>query len=102
MTTKGSATMLKRVSIREAKAEFSLLMKEVAGGAEVIVTNRGKAVGKIVPMEEEQPSLSRWITMMEREGIIEKPHSKKTKSLPPPLPDPEGMAQRFLEEDRNR
>jgi hypothetical protein len=35
-------------------------------------------------------------------GIIEKLLIKKPRGLPPALPVPEGMAQQFLEEDRNR
>lgn len=94
--------MIKRVSIREAKAEFSLMMKEVSEGAEFIVTCRGKVMGKIVPALEEKPSLSAWISRMEREGVIEKPSSGKPFEVGPAIPVPEGIVQRFLEDDRNR
>jgi prevent-host-death family protein len=92
--------MTRRVSIRDAKAGLSHLMKDVAEGAEIIVMNRGKAVARIVPFRDERPALTEWVAAMEREGVVEKLMAKKPRGLPPPLPVPEGAAQRLLEEDR--
>ena len=41
------------VGVREAKISLSKLLKMVKNGNEVILTDRGRPVGKIVPLEEE-------------------------------------------------
>jgi prevent-host-death family protein len=38
-----------RIGIREAKINLSKLLKNVQKGKEIIITDRGKPVGKIVP-----------------------------------------------------
>jgi prevent-host-death family protein len=40
------------VGIRELKAQLSGYMKRVKAGETVIITERGRAVGRIVPMEQ--------------------------------------------------
>ena len=40
-----------RVGIREAKVHLSRYLRMVRKGAEIVITDRGKPVGKIVPME---------------------------------------------------
>ncbi len=40
------------VGVREAKAHLSRLLKMVQEGREVVLTDRGKPVGRIVPVEK--------------------------------------------------
>ncbi len=40
---------MKTVSARDANQQFSKLLAEVADGAEVIITRRGKPVARLVP-----------------------------------------------------
>jgi prevent-host-death family protein len=40
------------VSVRELKARLSEFLRRVQQGEEVVITQRGKAVGRIVPVEE--------------------------------------------------
>lgn len=90
-----------RVGIRDAKVNLSKLLKEVQKGKEVIITNRYKPVGRIVPVFEEHLSLAERIKSMERDGLIQPAKKKKIRILPPPLPLPDGLARKMLEEDRS-
>lgn len=87
------------VGIREAKVHLSRIMKKVQQGAEIIVTDRGKPVGKIVPFHRQGLSLTQRIAELELRGIIEENRMVR-RPLPPPLPADGETAQRFLEEDR--
>ncbi|MFQ6052368.1 MAG: type II toxin-antitoxin system Phd/YefM family antitoxin [Candidatus Hydrothermarchaeota archaeon] len=88
------------VGIREAKINLSKLLKDVQRGGEIIITDRGKPVGKIVPVSTDSLSLAERINELERKGWIEPRKKKKVKNLPPPLPLPNEWAQKFLQEDR--
>ena len=89
------------VGIREAKINLSKLLKNVLKGREIIITDRGKPVGKIVPMPSDSLPLADRINELEREGWIEPQKKKKVKKLLPPIPLPKELAQKFLQEDRN-
>jgi prevent-host-death family protein len=43
---------MKTASIREAQHNLSKLLVEVEKGEEIVLTRRGKEVGKLVPMEK--------------------------------------------------
>lgn len=88
------------VGVREAKAHLSRLLKMVQEGREVVLTDRGKPVGRIVPVETTDLPLTERIRRLEEQGLIErKPASKSGKSLSP-IPVPEGIAQKLLQEER--
>jgi len=87
------------VGVREAKANLSKLLKLIQNGNEVIVTQRGQPIGKIIPVKREE-SLQEKITELEKRGILE-PLLKTTSSIiPQPIQIPHGLAQRMLREDR--
>jgi prevent-host-death family protein len=44
------------VSVREPKARLSEYLRRVRQGEEVVITHRGEPVGRIVPIEQEQPA----------------------------------------------
>jgi len=89
------------VGIREAKINLSKLLKNVLKGREIIITDRGKPVGKIVPMPSDSLPLADRINDLERQGWIEPQKKKKVKKLLPPIPLPKELAQKFLQGDRN-
>jgi prevent-host-death family protein len=89
------------VGIREAKMNLSKLLKRVMQGQEVIITDRGKPVGKIVPVLQDRLSLAERIKKMEDQGILAPARKGRTIRLPPPLPAREGIAQNFLQEYRD-
>lgn len=90
------------IGIRDAKINLSKLLKEVQKGAEIIITDRDKPVGRIVPVSaEENLSLAERVASLEREGLIQPAKKKKIRNLPPPLLIHGEMARKMLEEDRS-
>ena len=53
------------VGIRELRADLSRFVKRVRKGEEIVVTDRGKAVARLVPLEGE-----RTIDRLIREGLV--------------------------------
>jgi prevent-host-death family protein len=88
------------VGIREAKIHLSKLLKLVKEGREVIVTDRGRPVGKITPIGMESLPLSARIKRLEEQGVVEALSSRARKSLPSPIALPQDVAQEFLAEER--
>jgi prevent-host-death family protein len=68
-----------RVGLREANQKFAELVKAARNGKEVIITDRGKPVARLVPMTAES-SESR-IRRMEEAGILIP--ARKQGPLPP-------------------
>lgn len=93
---------VRKVSIHEAKTELSQLLRDVSRGVDVIITNRGRAVGRLVPAVDEEISLVDWVRKKEREGVLKPLRTRKPRALPPALPIPDEIARKFLEEDRNK
>ena len=89
------------IGIREAKINLSKLLKNVQKGGVVIITDRGQPVGKIVPVTQDSLSLTERIHSLERQGWIGTQKADEQRPLPPPLPLPDELAQKYLQEDRN-
>ena len=88
------------VGIRDAKMHLSKYLKMVQKGIEVIITDRGRPVGKIVPIQSKDLTLEERIKMLEDQGLIEKQSKKRMKKIPSPIPVSDNIAQKFLQEDR--
>ena len=91
----------KKIGIREAKTHFSKVVSDVQRGTEWIVTERGRAAARIVPIEETSMPLAERLRRLERIGVIEAP-AAEARPVPPALPIESGTAQRFLQSDRER
>ncbi len=89
------------VDVREAKIHLSKLLKRVTQGQEVVITDRGKPVGRIVSVPQDHLSVDERIKKMEEQGLIGPVRKGKAVRLPPPLPARKGVAQKFLQEDRD-
>jgi prevent-host-death family protein len=89
------------VGVREAKISLSKLLKMVKNGNEVILTDRGRPVGKIVPLEEESLPLEVRIKRLEEQGVLGTGVEKMQGEIPPPIPLQNGIAQQLLQEDRD-
>ncbi len=87
------------IGIREAKAQLSRLVKEVAHGTEWIITDRGHPVAKLVPITEGPQSLLERVRLLEKWGWIER--ARPGRRLPPPLRLPGEIAQYALQRDRD-
>ena len=88
------------VGIRDAKMHLSKYLKMVQKGTEVIITDRGRPVGKIVPIQSKDLTLEDRIKVLEDQGLIEKQSTKRMKKIPSPIPVSDNIAQKFLQEDR--
>lgn len=90
-----------RVGIRDAKIHLSRFLQMVKNGSEVILTDRGKPVGKIVPIQQTELSLSERLKHLENKGIIAPRQIKEEVRLSPPIAVPDDIAQKMLKEDRD-
>jgi prevent-host-death family protein len=89
------------VGIRDAKAHLSRYLKLVQKGEEVIITDHGQPVGKIVPMASMDLTLQDRIVRLVEQGVLEPLAGERISRLPPALPVPKDAAQRLLQEDRD-
>ena len=91
----------RRVGVRDAKMNLSRLLKEVQKGTEVVITERGRPVGRITSVLSDSLTFQDRIENLERFGWVEPSRKKVTGCLPPPLPLQNGKAQAFLQEHRD-
>jgi len=86
------------VGVRELHNRTSELMKAVADGAELEVTNHGKLIGRMRGVEAEST-----FERMKREGLIRegKPRSER-EPLPPPIKLAPGVTVSDLIKDQRR
>lgn len=90
-----------RVSISSLKARLSDYVRLVRNGEEVVVTDRGIPVARIVPLDAERWMETRVMELVES-GLAKPPVAKLPKDLwkyPGPA-DPEGSVLRALLEER--
>ncbi len=88
------------MGIREAKIKLSKLLKSVQKGREILITDRGRPVGKIIPVEPETLPLAERIQELERQGWIEPQKKKRPRELHPPIQLPGELAQKYLKQER--
>jgi len=86
--------------VREAKARLSKLLRDVRRGQEWVITERGSPVARLLPISGRSLSLAERIRRLEDAGLVE-PFHREVRNLPPPLPLKEGLAQKWLQEDRH-
>ena len=90
-----------RVGIRDAKINLSKYLKMVQDGAEVIITDRGRPVGKIIPVKNKDLPLADRIKRLENQGLLKAASKESARKIPPPIPLPDGIAQKYLQQDRD-
>lgn len=91
------------VGIREAKGNLSRLLKQVRQGVQVVITDRGEPVGRIVPVGKEELSLEDRLKDLEKRGILRARARGAHLKVPRPVLIPKKVdVQAMLQEDRNR
>lgn len=91
---------MKSIGIRQAKTTFSRLLRAVRRGEEIVITDRGNPIAKIVPIAGDEETNDRWIERMVAEGKLS-PRPPNAR-MPEPLPiEPSDIMQRILREDRD-
>jgi prevent-host-death family protein len=88
------------IGVRDAKAQLSQILREVALGRECIVTDRGKPIARIVPIERSRAPLHERVRRLERAGILESA-PRHAHSIPHAVAIERGLARRMLDADRN-
>jgi prevent-host-death family protein len=68
------------VGIRELRADFSRWLKRVRAGEEIVVTDRGKAVARLLPMNGERP-----IDRLIAAGVVRPATGEESSRLPAPI-----------------
>jgi prevent-host-death family protein len=92
---------MKRISIGILKARLSEYLDAVRAGEEVIVTDRGKPVARLLPVGGSDQAKSRMVELV-RAGLARPPRERLGKDfwkLPRPK-DPEGKVLAALLEER--
>ena len=87
------------IGIREAKANLSRFLKSVQEGNEVVLTDHGRPVGKIVPIPTAELPLSVRLQRLEEQGVVS-PAPDRFDKCPAPIALPDDLAQRLLQEER--
>ncbi len=86
--------------MRDAKARLSKLLRDVQSGQEWVIMERGSPIARLSPISGRSLSLTERIRRLEDAGLIEPVH-REMRELPAPLPLNEGLAQKWLQEDRS-
>ena len=92
---------MKIAAVSKLKAYLSEYLSQVKAGNEVLITDRGKPVARLVPISRTKAA-GESLTRMEKEGLIKLGSGRLPKSfwaLPRPE-DPKGLVRRALIEER--
>jgi prevent-host-death family protein len=94
--------MMKITGIKELRSSLTATLERVKAGEEILVTERGEPIARLVPIESPEQVLARKI----RSGAIRPPLRPMDRARVeelfnmPRLEDPEGLLIRFLLEER--
>jgi prevent-host-death family protein len=93
--------LMKRASISELKTSLSAYLRGVKRGEEILVTERGRPIARLVPALGAEPASERKSRLI-RTGILRPGSTKVSPDLwnPSPVRDPEGKLLRSLLEER--
>jgi len=92
---------MRTAAIAKLKASLSEYLNHVKEGEEVIVTDRGKPVARIVPYVLEGDEAERRLDLARR-GLLKLGKGRVSKKFleRPKVKDPEGLALKYLLEER--
>ena len=79
------------IGIREARINFSRLIKDVKSGMEIVITDRGTPVARLVPAQGATLSLEERLKNYTSSGLIDLcPHTERHIDTPVELPAEKG------------
>lgn len=93
--------MIKIAAVSKLKAYLSEYLNQVRAGNEVLITDRGKPVARLVPVLHKK-SITESMARMEKQGLLKLGSGKLPKdfwSMPRPE-DPKGLVLKALLEER--
>ena len=88
-------------AVSDLKARLSEYLKRVKGGAEILITDRGRPVARLVPVSRSKGTREAWV-QMEKQGLIKIGSGKLPKDFwsMPRAKDPNGSVLGALLEER--
>jgi prevent-host-death family protein len=92
---------MKTAAVSELKSRLSEYLNQVKAGMEVLITDRGKPVARLVPVSRTK-DIKESLVRMEKQGLIRLGQGKLPKNfwqIPRPE-DPEGLVLKALLEER--
>ena len=92
---------MRTAAVSTLKAHLSDYLDQVKAGNEVLITDRGKPVARLVPISRVKPTREA-LVRMEKQGLIKLGSGKIPKKLwsLPRAEDPEGLVLKALLEER--
>ena len=93
---------MKTAAVSKLKASLSEYLSKVKAGEEVLVTDRGKPIAKLIPVDRGRTELPSHLLMLEKAGLVRIGSGKIEAGfwdLPRPM-DKKGLALRTLIEER--
>lgn len=93
---------MKSATVSKLKATLSEFLAKVKAGEEVIITERGKPIAKIVPLPKDAASMASHLKELAKAGLVRLGSGKLPAGfwkLPRPK-DPKGLAVKALIEER--
>lgn len=95
---------MKTAAVSKLKAYLSEYLSKVKAGEEVIITERGRPVAKIIPLIRDEMKIPAHILMLERSGLARIGSGKiKSDFWNTPRPkDKKGLALKYLIEEREK
>jgi prevent-host-death family protein len=94
---------MKVAAVTELKASLSRYLSRVKTGEEIVVTERGKPIAKIIPIPDAETDEEQRLRRLEAQGIIRRGTGKWPPQgfwEAPRLQDPEGELRKLLIEER--
>ena len=93
---------MKIVTVSKLKVYLSQYLNQVKAGNEVLITDRGKPVARLVPISRTKAAKES-LTRMEKQGLIKLGAGRLPKDFwsMPRAEDPQGLVLRALLEERN-
>jgi antitoxin (DNA-binding transcriptional repressor) of toxin-antitoxin stability system len=94
---------MKTIGIRELKARLSQVLRDVAAGEIVLVTDRGRVVAELRRPDAEHrvvPAHERALARLAAEGHLRIAERRAPAYRASPLRAPKGLAQQLINEDR--
>jgi prevent-host-death family protein len=85
------------IGVRELKARLSACLRRVRGGQRLTVTDRGRAVATLAPVES--PATPDWLDSLMSAGVVQWAGGKP-EGLPRRIPSRGKRASRMVMEDR--
>jgi prevent-host-death family protein len=98
---KSEGKTMKTAAVSKLKAHLSAYLNQVKAGLEILITDRGKPVARLVPISRTQTTKES-LTRMEKQGLIKLGSGKLPKGfwVMPRAEDPKGLVLSALLEER--